>query len=78
VVYFDDRKLAIRQRSIRRLQTGRVVLLSLAAVALDCSLVLRASGQSAGPSSVIDVKTTETNRQLGESMLVSGQIRSAL
>jgi len=54
------------------------VLLSLAAVALDCSLVLRASGQSAGPSSVIDVKTTETNRQLGESMLVSGQIRSAL
>jgi hypothetical protein len=70
----------VSQRSIWNLQTGRSVLLCLCAVALENSLVPPASGQSVESSSIGHVKiaAAEANRQDGESMLVSGQIRSAL
>ena len=59
---------------------GLFVLLSLCAVAVESSLRPLASGQSVEPSSSSHVKiaAAEANRQDGESMLVSGQIRSAL
>lgn len=70
----------VSQQSIWSSQTGRTVLLSLCAVALEGSLVAPASGQSVEPPSISHVKiaAAEANRQDGESMLVSGQIRSAL
>jgi len=62
------------------LQTGRILLLSLSAAALESSLVPPANGQGVEPAPIAHVKiaAAEGNRQDGESMLVSGQIRSAL
>jgi hypothetical protein len=54
------------------------VLLFVSAVALGGSLMLPASAQGVEPSPIAHVTIAEANSQDGESMLVSGQIRSAL
>jgi hypothetical protein len=72
--------VSCRSQSTGYSRSARVVLLSLCAVALQNSLISPAAGQSVEPSSISHVErgVADGNRQDGESLLVSGQIRSAL
>jgi hypothetical protein len=72
--------VSYHSQSMGNFRSARVALLSLCAVALQNSLISPASGQSVEPSSFSRVErgAADGHRPDGESLLVSGQIRSAL